>query len=79
VLVQVQLRDGRLTLEIEDDGQGFDPASVPTPLSTGRGLGLMGMRERVEAFGGTLTIDSAVGQGTRVRLEIVLNKEMRHG
>jgi len=79
VLVQAQLRDGRLTLEIEDDGEGFDPASVPPPRATGRGLGLMGMRERVEAFGGTLTIDSAVGQGTQVRLEIVLHKEIRHG
>ncbi|MDP1827842.1 MAG: histidine kinase [Archangium sp.] len=79
VLVQVQLREGRLNLEIEDDGQGFDPASVPPPLSTGRGLGLLGMRERVESFGGTLTIDSAVGQGTRVRLEIVLNEEKPHG
>ena len=79
VLVQLQVHDGQLVLEIEDDGQGFDLASVPPPRTDGRGLGLMGMRERVEAFGGTLAIDSAPGQGTHVRLEIVLQKERRDG
>lgn len=79
VLVQLQVNDGRLLLEIEDDGKGFDPASVPVPRNGGRGLGLLGMRERVEAFGGTMTLDSAPGQGTHVRLEIALQKENADG
>lgn len=79
VLVQLQVNDGRLLLEIEDDGKGFDPASVPVPRSGGRGLGLLGMRERVEAFGGTMALDSAPGQGTHVRLEIALQKENDDG
>ncbi len=77
VLLQAQVRDGALTLEVEDDGHGFDPASVPPPRTSTRGLGLMGMRERVEVFGGTLVVDSEPGQGTRVRLDFPLPQERR--
>jgi NarL family two-component system sensor histidine kinase LiaS len=48
-------------LEVADDGRGFDPASV-----AGKGMGLATMCERIEAVDGTLNIDSAPGQGTRV-------------
>jgi len=49
---------GRIHLTVEDNGRGMD---VDRPV---RGLGLIGMRERVEALHGSLSIDSAVGQGT---------------
>ncbi len=49
-----------VTLAIADDGVGFDVAAV------GEGLGLISMNERAESFGGTLTIDSRPGAGTRV-------------
>jgi signal transduction histidine kinase len=48
---------------VEDDGGGFDPAAAPP--AAGR-LGLLGMRERVELVGGTLTVESAPGDGTTV-------------
>lgn len=51
---------GWLTLEIADDGVGFDPAAVRV------GLGLRGMRERMVLVGGTLDIESCPGGGTRV-------------
>lgn len=58
----------RLLLEVRDDGVGFDPQGV-----AGRGgVGLPGMAERVAQVGGTLTIDSAPGKGTRVRVEVPL-------
>ena len=79
VLVQLQVRGGRLTLDVEDDGKGFEPSSVPPPRNSKRGLGLLGMRERVEVFGGTLAVDSAPGQGTHVRIEIPLPQERRDG
>jgi len=79
VLVQLQVREGRLTLDVEDDGQGFEPASVPPPHASRRGLGLKGMRERVEVLGGTLALDAEPGQGTHVRLEIPLPQERRDG
>ena len=44
-------------VDVEDDGKGFVPADVATPSESGQGLGLLGMRERLEILGGTLEID----------------------
>jgi signal transduction histidine kinase len=49
-----------VTIRITDDGDGADLGVRP------RGLGLVGMRERLEAFGGTLRIDTAPGKGFRI-------------
>lgn len=70
VLVQMERTGDRIEIEVEDDGRGFDPTSVTTPESSGRGLGLLGIRERVELLGGTLTIDSAPTRGTRVAVSV---------
>jgi signal transduction histidine kinase len=75
VLIQMAREGARLAIEVEDDGRGFDPASVATPESSGRGLGLLGIRERVELLGGQVTIDSAPGQGTRLAVSVPLPKE----
>jgi len=65
--VTVVLRgDGRLLLEIEDDGIGFDPAAEGI---RSRRLGLTSMEERAKRLGGTLEIRSTAGNGTTVRLE----------
>ncbi|HEY8450106.1 MAG TPA: sensor histidine kinase, partial [Bacillota bacterium] len=57
-----------LALEITDDGCGFDPAYPP--VEPPRGFGLISMRHRAEQIGGQLTIDSAPGRGTRLRLVV---------
>lgn len=75
VLIQMAREGPRLSIEVEDDGRGFDPASVATPESSGRGLGLLGIRERVELLGGQVTIDSTPGQGTRLAVSVPLPKE----
>jgi signal transduction histidine kinase len=64
VTVSVSGMARRVVLEVTDDGAGFDPSSAP-----GTGLGLASMRQRAAAAGGTVTVVSAPGQGTRVRLE----------
>jgi signal transduction histidine kinase len=66
--VEVRLRTttGRLVLEVEDDGIGFDPASASI---RARRLGLTSMEERAERLGGSLELRSAPGQGTVVKLE----------
>jgi signal transduction histidine kinase len=58
-------RPGRLEVIVEDDGRGFD-IDVPRDES----FGLLGMRERVEELGGTLAIESAPGEGTRIVMEL---------
>lgn len=64
VAIRVGQRDGRLELEIGDDGVGgADPA---------RGSGLRGLSDRIEAFGGTLRVDSGRGAGTRLDAAIPL-------
>ena len=55
----------RLEVEIKDDGQGFDPQRV-------RGMGLLGMEERVKRLGGKLKIESRAGHGTRIVAELPL-------
>ena len=53
--------EGQTQLTITDDGDGFDPQR-----QNGQGVGLKSMRERVEALGGTLEIESMPGKGTRL-------------
>ncbi|MEU6198624.1 sensor histidine kinase [Streptomyces sp. NPDC047061] len=53
-------------VEVRDDGVGFDPTDI-RPTKTGRGFGLMAARERLGLFGGTLTVESTPGHGTRAR------------
>jgi signal transduction histidine kinase len=67
VAVSVTARDGRVRVEIEDDGVGgADP---------GRGSGLRGLADRVETVGGTLQVASVPGQGTHLAAEIPLGGE----
>jgi signal transduction histidine kinase len=62
VSVTVQRRNGSAVVEVADDGVGgADP---------GRGSGLRGLSDRVEALGGTLALESPPGLGTRLKAEI---------
>jgi signal transduction histidine kinase len=58
-------RDG-LTLCVEDNGRGFDPATVPGPDAFGRHQGLGNMRDRAVGMGGTFAIERPDGSGTRI-------------
>lgn len=58
-----------VSLQIEDNGVGFQVDEVPRNL----GFGLVSMKERVRSFSGTFSVDSAPGRGTRVTVEIPLN------
>jgi signal transduction histidine kinase len=52
------------TLEVEDDGVGFDPATVAGSMEGG--FGMASMRERVEQIGGTIDVHTAPNEGTRI-------------
>jgi signal transduction histidine kinase len=69
--VRLQLKGAVVRLEISDDGVGFDP----TTAGERGGLGLRGMRERVQRIGGQLQIESAPDQGTRVTVEVLRKTE----
>ncbi len=65
--VEVTLKGGaKVSLTVQDDGQGFDPAQVSGRVSSAGGLGLTQMRERVETRGGAYRVQSGPGRGTRV-------------
>lgn len=65
VTVHLHRASHQLELEVVDDGQGFDPAQADRG-----GLGLANMHERVRAIGGTLTISSAPGLGTQIKVRL---------
>ena len=65
VRVVVSQEDSRIVLSVEDDGRGFDARRV-------RGLGLVGMEERVRHLGGAFNINSSPGAGTRLKIELPL-------
>ena len=64
--VQVQGEDGRLRLEVTDDGVGFDPQAP----ADGRSFGLRGLDSLVRDSGGRLEVVSRPGAGTVIRLEV---------
>jgi signal transduction histidine kinase len=63
--VHIEAKDGTVSIEVCDDGRGFDPAAVPAGH-----FGLRSMRGRVADLGGRLEVTSAAGRGTVVRAEV---------
>jgi nitrate/nitrite-specific signal transduction histidine kinase len=66
VVVSLNRSGDAVTLEIADDGTGFDPAKAHEC----GGFGLSGMQERSVQLGGQLTVESSPGKGTRIRVEV---------
>ncbi len=64
VHVRLSFRDGGTSLEVVDDGCGFEPEKA----DKSGGLGLRGMRERVQQIGGSLSVESAPSAGTAIRV-----------
>jgi signal transduction histidine kinase len=65
VSVVVTRSDGRIKAVIEDDGTGFEPETIGDG-----GIGLLGMRERIELLDGSLTVESSERSGTTVAVEV---------
>ncbi len=63
-----------VSLLVEDDGCGFDPQALRRNVPAAGGIGLPGMRERIVALGGWLSVDSAPGKGTRLYLVLPLER-----
>jgi len=68
VIVRITTEEGQVALEVEDNGQGFDPAA-----GTG-GMGLNNIRDRAERLGGSAVVVSSPGEGTKVRVKVPLTE-----
>ncbi len=66
VTVRISGDGDRVELEVKDNGRGFDPDAA----RDSGGMGLVSMRERAEQLGGSLTLDSAPGEGASVKVEV---------
>ena len=71
VRVVVRQEQRHLRVSIEDDGRGFEPQRV-------RGLGLVGMNERVTQLRGTLKVESDPARGTRIEVDLPFPDEQTH-
>jgi two-component system sensor histidine kinase UhpB len=70
--VTARRRAESFEFEIADDGRGFDVARVLGPAGDATGLGLRGIRDRIELFGGRLAIESTPDRGSRLRVVVPL-------
>ena len=76
VRINAKNDDKLFTITIEDDGTGFDTETVFENTLTGRGLGILGMKERATQVNGTLMICSTPEQGTTVQCTVPLSPEV---
>ncbi len=72
IWVRLGFEDNLFVATVKDDGRGFDVAEVLDSYDQRGSLGLINMRERAELVDGTWTIESAIGQGTKVTLVVPL-------
>jgi len=81
VLISMEIVGRMVSVLIEDDGQGFDlDLLLQNTLNykDGRGLGILGMRERAYFIGGTLHLSSSLGSGTKITLKVPLDAQEFH-
>jgi two-component system, NarL family, sensor histidine kinase DegS len=69
IQVKVEVKKDKITVVIKDNGKGFDKELQKTG-----SFGIMGMKERVDLLEGDITIDSKIGAGTVVLIQVPLNK-----
>ncbi len=74
VHLMLDFRDSLVQVTVQDDGRGFNSASVLGAGDDRRGFGLLGMQERVALADGTLQIDSQPGRGTRLTITVPTGK-----
>jgi len=66
VHIDLERKAAGVALTVRDDGKGFDPSRT-------RGMGLLGMEERVKDLGGSFRVESGAGHGTLLRIDLPLN------
>jgi signal transduction histidine kinase len=74
--VQAQFLPERVIITVQDNGVGFAVPQETSDLVNRGSLGLMGLRERAQLFGGQMELTSQIGQGTRVRVVLPRNPRL---
>jgi len=72
IVLRGSAADGQIVLAVEDNGRGF---SGEIPSTQDGHFGLTGMKERAQQIGGSLTVSSKQGQGTRVCVEMPMDEK----
>ena len=75
--LRLETRPGYAVVAVEDNGVGFDRDDTAADAADRYGVGMLSMRERTAALGGTFRVESAVGRGTRVYVVIPLAEGTR--
>jgi signal transduction histidine kinase len=70
VVTTVEFGEGRVRINVDDNGQGFELTGRTDDLATTGKLGLIGMHERARLLNGTLTVRSEPGQGTTIAVDV---------
>ncbi|MDP2777188.1 MAG: sensor histidine kinase, partial [Anaerolineales bacterium] len=78
VTITCTYQKGIFEAEITDNGKGFSLDEIKFTQASPRGLGLLGMQERISQCGGQLIIDTRLGSGTRILLRIPIESETNH-
>ena len=73
ILVSLSHSENILSIVIDDDGKGFEPEKIKTVKNADGGMGMTFMRERIKYIDGRLFLNSELGVGTRVTLNIPLS------
>jgi two-component system sensor histidine kinase DegS len=76
VQVSLDFRDALVIATVEDDGSGFDANEWQARAVEHKGMGLATLTERAELLGGRVQIESRMGRGTRVRIELPVSESL---
>jgi signal transduction histidine kinase/HAMP domain-containing protein len=80
VSISLSQEKNTLKVHVEDDGIGFDMGQLAISVDTSRGLGLLGMEERLELLGGNLEINTMPGFGTNLEITVPIPERIvEHG
>ncbi len=76
VSVVLEAQADKIILQVKDNGVGFEASKLTDSSETGKGVGLLGMRERVAGLNGDFEIDSSAGGGTAITVVLPFNEEI---
>ncbi|WP_457574316.1 PAS domain S-box protein [Desulfolithobacter sp.] len=76
IVATLQKKDNHVRLTVDDEGRGFDPSSLKSAEPELQGIGLLSIREWITAMGGSFSVESEPGKGTRISIDIPLGEDI---